>query len=926
MTTKSRESTEAEAKAALEALLLELEREDAKAQKEEAAATSKRRKKKKRKEREKQQKLEEGRVRREKEQKETEARKQREKKLQKERSRKEQEKKEREIREASMQEERAHAKTKEDNEKKNRELEIKESQNELYVTRFAKKSLSSSKISNKASFASPPSCNVVSSTFCTHMEKESLVNNNVNSLPKKTRKQQQFIINTVPSVNENGVTNLASKSPIIGLKKLTTTSNRGWENKNATVSLKEKPRLQYMQLKRWEEESKFKIKFSTAHGPMEQSLEIESPHQTMIEEVNLFHSSPTSGSVEDQLENMANGVIGFLGFDSGNNTENNCSNVVTEKDTKKSSVLQIHSFKLDQLFNRSVTKRNESYGNKTTNSLHGYEPKLRNFELPTVSLFRQQKVVELLQKYINPLSNKSPHVPDPFNVLDEKNVRTVLYKWMVRAAHGHAPYMDPLIPSWTDLNLLITFFQRQLISGNQFCIAKNSNSFISRIEILSELGADFARYCRSLAMEILDYRKKYEDQLLCSWTDKQLNITSKEMLIDGSGPPVVVIDFSGRAQVYVSSLTFSKLRRRFLGTSNHLLGSIFSLVKRYETKRMIVSGSNMDYRLTPSTLSCLEREINVTFELFTDPISVHCDMLFCGLFMDVDAIFGGFPPFCCDDVVKGSSLLTNGGSVVVLPPLDSKISCTYMQQILDILENSEGKGIPLSFALFLRSECFRDMKSVPSMENLALLDNRLLDKHRIFISCVRVLQPGHHQYHYGDGHGLSEISQTGSVFLLLQNDLGRIHYPLRVNSVEHIINSMMVPFLCTYDIESIGSAPLIFPSELGRDLETFPITASPNSNSGIGIIDHSVNGVKKPSIVFSAESKLSSRRRLFELVDDGDDDNNYDVEMVSGMLNNLDFSMFQSSSTQDVDIEAISLMGIEDSKLGKNIRSLQHFK
>lgn len=105
-----------------------------------------------------------------------------------------------------------------------------------------------------------------------------------------------------------------------------------------------------------------------------------------------------------------------------------------------------------------------------------------------------------------------------------------------------------------------------------------------------------------------------------------------------------------------------------------------------------------------------------------------------------------------------------------------------------------------------------------------------------------------------------------------------------------------------------------------------PITESPNSNSGIGIIEHSVNGMKKPSIVFSAESKLSSRRRLFELVDDGDDDNNYDVEMVSGMLNNLDFNMFKSNSTEDVDIEAISLMGIEDSRLGKNISSQQHFK
>ena len=63
----------------------------------------------------------------------------------------------------------------------------------------------------------------------------------------------------------------------------------------------------------------------------------------------------------------------------------------------------------------------------------------------------------------------------------------------------------------------------------------------------------------------------------------------------------------------------------------------------------------------------------------------------------------------------------------------------------------------------------------------------------------------------------------------------------------------------------------------------------------------------------SSEARRSApprRGRLFELVDDGEPENLNDVDVVSGMLNNLNVDLFQNNVSQDVDIEAISLMGI----------------
>ena len=60
--------------------------------------------------------------------------------------------------------------------------------------------------------------------------------------------------------------------------------------------------------------------------------------------------------------------------------------------------------------------------------------------------------------------------------------------------------------------------------------------------------------------------------------------------------------------------------------------------------------------------------------------------------------------------------------------------------------------------------------------------------------------------------------------------------------------------------------------------------------------------------LMAEESTYKSAKKVdVEYMESDEDDIE---EMVSGMLSSLDISMFQENPSQDVDIEAISLMGI----------------
>jgi hypothetical protein len=118
--------------------------------------------------------------------------------------------------------------------------------------------------------------------------------------------------------------------------------------------------------------------------------------------------------------------------------------------------------------------------------------------------------------------------------------------------------------------------------------------------------------------------------------------------------------------------------------------------------------------------------------------------------------------------------------------------------------------------------------------------------------------------------------------------------------------------------------PLVFPSDFNlRDapptpqsvfLEGLPqISPDPQRmvHSGYGAIGGTAIGKPPAPISFDKNRSSSRHGRLFDLVDDVEDDPLNDMDLVSGMLNNLDVELFQNgSSGPDIDIEAISLMGI----------------
>ena len=122
---------------------------------------------------------------------------------------------------------------------------------------------------------------------------------------------------------------------------------------------------------------------------------------------------------------------------------------------------------------------------------------------------------------------------------------------------------------------------------------------------------------------------------------------------------------------------------------------------------------------------------------------------------------------------------------------------------------------------------------------------------------------GQHMYDCGDGAGQNR-SQTGSWFLLLQNEPGRLHFSFNDASIANIKQFMVVHFLPVNDTSVTMSAAAP------------PVSAPYGLGSGFA---------------FNAEANLGTTRRrtrLFELVDDGDIDYAQDVE---GMLNNLDIGI-----------------------------------
>jgi ankyrin repeat protein len=512
-----------------------------------------------------------------------------------------------------------------------------------------------------------------------------------------------------------------------------------------------------------------------------------------------------------------------------------------------------------------------------------YIKSFRPFVEPaTVALVRHEKVTELLRKLSSGYHGSTS--------IDVVIVRSIIYKWIVRASYDSMPSLDPVIPSWTDKNTLITFMQRQMISESRR-VSDGTN-----MEILKETGSFVAELCESLAREVVEYRNSCIESLSSNISDVALNISASET-INSNGQCNIIIDWNGRSKICVHADTFQKLRNRYTGPVHSFLGSVFGLVKRYETLRMILSGTSLNCRLPTATLSVLSAELKVSLELWADPLSVFSVNNFCGMFPDVDTLFGGFRPFVEQNNPVEMLLTQKGGSVAVLPSCDSTTATFFIGRILKILDATEGRGVPLSFAVFLPVHAFRDLATTPSLDDLQLLDPRLIHSHRRFVRNVELLRPGQHYFQEDSNDDKFQVSGSGSIMLILQNEKGRLNFPLSDELIMNILFSMSINNIMpssdlyqTFPLENIAAA----------------VTSSPNSQQQNQPPNFEINDFG------AARSNNSSRRgRFFELVDDGEDDFLNADDMVSGMLSSLDISIFQdNNASQDIDIEAISLMGI----------------
>lgn len=538
-------------------------------------------------------------------------------------------------------------------------------------------------------------------------------------------------------------------------------------------------------------------------------------------------------------------------------------------------------------------------------------------EHPAVSLFRRDKVTELFQRCAMARSSS-----DALGFLSEETIKKVVYRWIVRAAHLTSPSLDCVIPSWIDPGELAAFFQRQFISESRKGSAPGA---IVGMESLKEAGSAMASLCQNLAKELVSFQQHLESQLPADWTDASVGVNASDFMQNGRGA-MVVIDWANRSQVYMPSIQFSKLRDRYVGPASRLLTSLFVAKIRYETKNSMFADTAMDCRLPSDTLSVLTSKAAVSAESWSDPFVSSSMSLFWGKFEDVDFCFGGLKPFSSGEL--GDEVLArHGGSISVMPPLDSMISSRYVRRMLDLMVNCG--SVPLSFAVFFRSDCFLDSNGAPSIDDLYALDPRLRES-TSFLRRIESLSAGKHHF-FCEKAGAVEMSLTGSLFVLLQNDAGSATFEIGDSTIAEIVRSMGGGMQLPSNPSLIPSNPFSSDNRLtsetsnhgaqGGYFDVLPPPASPLPSQSMASDFGPVGGSNLTSNPFavsvapgSEQRRAAPRRgRLFDLVDDGEEDNMNDVDVVSGMLENLNMDLFQNpagQNSQDIDIEAISLMGI----------------
>lgn len=800
-------SAEEKARAAEEALLQELEQEDAQAKKEEAEANNKKAKKKKKKERERQLKLKEEQERREREELQAKERarlqKEKDEKLRREKEEKLREQRERDMKEA-LEREKALALKRKERERKEREQQKE---------RDRATSLPSSPAGSEAS----------------------------DNRPKPTR----------PKKSGNAEVPKVPLEPLLAAKK--------------SLDAAARPSAPLAGNRRWETTSKSPLR-PTVSGPAAAPEQAPSVPRAAPSPPAVGNSQVLSPRPPTRVMTDSPGV--FLARP--------VKPVISESGPPHT--------------NGSAPRRDHA-----------------RVEHPAVSLFRREKVQEMIQR-----CSMLPH-------FDEATVKRVILRWVMRAAHERAACVDPLIPSWHDFEKLSTHFQRQFIAES-----RRGRGFAPgvSIEALKEAGASVALTCQRLAKEVEDVQKGIAEHMPVDWTDETLGMSMAEdarMGIDAR----VIVSWANRSSVQIPFDTFASLRERHVGPAGRLLTSSFGSRVFYDAFRLLLQDTGLDRQLPVTTKSCLATHAAVSVEFFSSPFNAYGRNVFWGCFEEFDGLFGGRKPFGKDDLGVDNVLAQHGGSALVLPPPDNMLAARYMGRMLDLLEATDNSHVPMSFAIFLPADCFHDLPSGPTPSSLHSLDSRLADTKRPFVKVVEQLAGGQHAFVAGKSPGRVVLSTTNSLFVLLQNNGGHSRFPVSGSAVASILNTLSVSSISGLN-ENPLVAPIGFPSDFGIRGES-PLSPQPAYFEGLGPLSPDPQLARQPdfgaigatsfakpfSPAHEPVTRASRHGRLFDLVDDGEDDHSHEVDLVSGMLNNLDVGLFQNANLgSDVDIEAISLMGI----------------
>jgi hypothetical protein len=500
-------------------------------------------------------------------------------------------------------------------------------------------------------------------------------------------------------------------------------------------------------------------------------------------------------------------------------------------------------------------------------------------EHPAICLYRREKVLGMITRCTQLLA-----------AVDGSLVKSVIYRWMIRASHDSSPFLDPIIPSWNDHDQVVTFFQRQLIAEN-----RKSGSAPLSMEILKDSGASMAMYCLNLARELDQFRHQIESHLPGHWTDAELGMTVSENARHNEGT-VTIVSWANRAQVQIPRHVFSQLKERFNGPKSRFLAAVFMAKMWYETRTIITDDTAMGYRIPPQTKQ-LALGIAQVSEVFSDPFCTEPGCAFWGTFEVVDKEFGGFnvfPKYPSCDIYRQLGALT-----FAFLPLDPPVAAKYTQHMVDILICPEASNTPISFFVIAHSSCFHDNANAPS--DLYHLDPRLYREHQDLVRLIECLQAGQHAFYSGSESGVSKVCNAPSLLFVLQNSYARAMSEFPDAALSNLIGTIKISSLgYQNDLYTEGEASHSFlrglaSNAVNRHLTSHDYGAIGGESIPQPFSPHDMNGI------------VSRRGRLFELVDNGEEEVGDDI--VAGVLENLGVGLFQDNAAAEVDIEAISLMG-----------------